>query len=82
MLLTQDTVTIIEDDSMKKRTVLITGDLAAGKTTFAKKLSKHLGIDAICKDEIKEILAETVGFSNRAENKRLSQAAFKISSIG
>ena len=51
-----------------RRLILIFGDLASGKSTFADILSKRTGIPAIKKDRIKEILADTVGFETREEN--------------
>ena len=61
-----------------KKLILILGDLAAGKSTTADILSKKYGITAIKKDSIKEILGDTIGFSNREENLRLSRATFEI----
>ncbi len=58
-----------------KRIIVITGDLAAGKSTVAEILSKRLGILAIEKDHVKERLCDVFGFSNREENKKLSIAA-------
>ena len=55
--------------------LIITGDLATGKTTFAKSLSERYGIAYFDKDTVKEILGDTVGFTNREENKRLSVAS-------
>ena len=54
--------------------LLIMGDLATGKSTFARALSQRYGVNVFVKDDIKEILGDTVGFTNRAENKRLSVA--------
>jgi predicted kinase len=61
-----------------RRLILIFGDLASGKSTFADILSKRTGIPAIKKDRIKEILADTVGFETREENLALSRATFEI----
>lgn len=61
-----------------KRIILITGDLATGKTTFSKILSKRYSVEAYNKDTIKEILGDTVGFKNREENLRLSHATVEI----
>ena len=58
--------------------LLIQGDLAAGKSTFAGILAKRYGTSAFCKDTIKEVLGNTIGFSNREENKRLSAAAVEL----
>lgn len=61
-----------------KKLLLITGDLATGKSTFAAILSARYNCPALCKDKIKEILADTVGFTNREENLRLSRATMEI----
>ena len=45
---------------MKKNIIIIvTGDLAAGKTTFGKKISNTLKIPFFSKDDIKEILFDS-----------------------
>lgn len=61
-----------------KRLILVYGDLATGKSTFADILSKKLLCPAIKKDSIKEILGDTIGFEGRFENLRLSTATFEI----
>lgn len=58
--------------------VLIMGDLAAGKSIFSKILSKRYNINVFNKDSVKEVLGDTVGFSNREENKKLSKAAMEL----
>ena len=61
-----------------KRLILITGDLATGKSTLAGILSERYGYPAFCKDKIKELLCDTVGFANREENLRLSRATMEV----
>lgn len=58
-----------------KKLLLITGDIAAGKSTFSKKLSAAYGIAAFQKDAVKEVLSDRIGFHSRQENKTLSYAA-------
>ena len=58
-----------------KKVVLITGDLAAGKSTLADNLSKTLGFTCIKKDCVKEVICDSVGFTTREENRRISVAA-------
>lgn len=60
------------------RFILIFGDLASGKSTLADILSKKYGIPALKKDRLKELLADTVGFTTREENLKLSAATFEI----
>lgn len=58
--------------------ILITGDLAAGKSTFSKFLSQRYKITCYNKDDIKEILGDYFGFTNREENLKLSKCTFAI----
>lgn len=55
--------------------LLITGDLATGKSTFARMLAERYQTNVFCKDVFKEILGDTIGFSNRQENLKLSVAS-------
>ena len=61
-----------------QKLILITGDLATGKSTLAKKLSQSLNILHFTKDVLKEVLSDVIGFSNRQENKKLSIASVDI----
>ena len=62
----------------KGKLLLITGDLATGKSTFANILSKRYDTSVFFKDSVKEVLGDTIGFSDRVENKRLSNAAMEL----
>ena len=61
-----------------KKLLLITGDLACGKSTFGEILAKRYNSAAFYKDKIKEILGDTIGFASREDNLRLSQATMEI----
>jgi len=61
-----------------KKLLLITGDIAAGKSTFANILSKRYRTNVFFKDSIKEVLGDTIGFNNREENKKLSNASMEL----
>ena len=61
-----------------QKLILITGDLATGKSTLAKKLSQNLKILSFTKDVLKEVLSDVIGFTNRQENKKLSIASVDI----
>ena len=64
---------------MKPTTVvLITGHPASGKTTLARYLSKKMGLPTICKDDIKEILYDTLGWSTVAWSNKLSIATWSL----
>ena len=56
--------------------IIITGFLATLKSTVSRKLSKDLNILTINKDDLKEMLGDTIGFTNRQENLKLSEASF------
>ena len=61
-----------------RKLLLITGDLATGKSTFANILSQRYDTNVFFKDSIKEVLGDKIGFSNREENKRLSNASIEL----
>jgi predicted kinase len=61
---------------MNKKLIVVAGDLAAGKTTFALKLSKELHIPCFCKDLLKNALAAHVPVNNREDGRKLSAATF------
>lgn len=61
-----------------KKLLLITGDIAAGKSTFSKILSERYRTAVFQKDTIKEILGDFIGFHNREENKILSNTTIEI----
>ena len=44
-----------------RRLLLITGDLATGKTTFSNALSARYGAAVLQKDRIKEVLGDEIG---------------------
>lgn len=58
--------------------LLIMGDLATGKSTFARLLSQRYEVNMFGKDTIKEVLGDTVGFANREENLKLSKATIEL----
>jgi predicted kinase len=63
---------------MGKFIIFVSGLLASGKTTFSEYLSEKLHVLLINKDYIKEILCDTMGFSNREENLKLSDSTHKL----
>lgn len=65
-----------------KKLLLLTGDLATGKSTFASILSKRYQVTVMFKDKIKEVLGDTIGFADREENKRLSVATMELMTYG
>ena len=63
-----------------KKVILIMGHLAALKTTIAKQIASDLNLMYFCKDDIKEILADQIGYRDRGENLKLSKATFQVMS--
>ena len=61
--------------------IILTGDIATGKTSFSKILAEQYNIEVYNKDTIKEVLADDISFSNREENLRLSKAAVDIMTL-
>ena len=55
--------------------IIITGDLASGKSTLAASLSEALNITYLTKDSLKEIACDAIGYSKREENRQLSISA-------
>jgi predicted kinase len=64
-----------------KKLLLIMGDLATGKSTFGNMLSRRYDTNLFVKDSIKEILGDTIGFTNREENLKLSYATAEVMSL-
>ena len=58
-----------------KRVIVITGDLASGKSSLADSLSFRLGCPDFKKDVIKEKYCDMYGYSSREENRKLSVMA-------
>ena len=56
--------------------IIVTGFLATLKSTISHQLGQKLQIPVLNKDTIKEVLGDTIGFHNREENLKLSDATF------
>lgn len=61
-----------------KKVILMTGDLASGKSTYSEILKEKLHITVLNKDRFKEILGDRIPVSNREENKNLSVVCFNL----
>ena len=58
--------------------VIVTGPPGAGKTGLGKRLARELDLPFISKDDIKELLFETLGWEDRESSKKLGQASFEL----
>lgn len=61
---------------MNKKVIVIAGYLAAGKSTFALRLSKELQIPYLIKDTFKSALCSNITINNRQESSRFSVVSF------
>lgn len=55
--------------------VVVTGNPATGKTTVAKDLGAATSLPVVCKDDIKERLADVLGVGDQSWSKQLGHAA-------
>ncbi len=58
--------------------ILMSGLPASGKTTVAEYISKKMNLSVISKDDIKEILFDTIGFTSRENKLKLGIASSGI----
>ncbi len=64
---------------MEKRTfIIITGLPGTGKTTLGRKLAKELQLPFICKDDIKELLFDGLGWKDREWSKKIGGASYDM----
>lgn len=63
---------------MNKKIIIITGYVAAGKTTFSLELAKRLSIPCFNKDLIKVVLGEYMPDNSAEDGRRLSKVSFDI----
>lgn len=61
---------------MNRKILIITGYLAAGKSTFARQLSTAVNIPYLIKDTFKIALCENVEVASREESSRFSVVTF------
>jgi predicted kinase len=69
---------VMSSPTSKPHLIVVTGRPAAGKTTLAKLLSKELGVPLICKDRIREVLFERLGWKDRAWAQLLGRASIDL----
>lgn len=60
------------------KVIVISGPPAAGKSTLAISLGKELALPILAKDDLKESLFDSLGYSDRAHSIRIGRAAFEL----
>lgn len=58
--------------------IIINGLPGSGKTTLAQKLSKHYSTPLFTKDIFKEVMFDTLGYSDREWSKKVGIAAYTL----
>jgi predicted kinase len=58
--------------------IVVTGLPCTGKTTLARHLSRELNLPCFCRDTFKEILFDTLGYSDRDWSRRLGIASYAL----
>lgn len=58
--------------------IIITGLPGTGKTTLGKKLAEEFRLPFICRDDIKESLFNSLGWSDREWSIKLGVASYKL----
>lgn len=58
--------------------LVVTGLPGSGKSTLARRLAHHYGVAQIAKDHFKEIVFDSLGWSDRAWSKRVSMLAWEM----
>jgi predicted kinase len=58
--------------------LIVTGPPSSGKTTLGRRIADDMRLPFIYKDGIKELLFDTLGWSDRAWSKRLGAATYEI----
>jgi predicted kinase len=58
--------------------VIVTGHPGTGKTTLAETLAQELKLPLTCRDQLKEILLDTLGWSTEEWANRLSAASWTL----
>jgi predicted kinase len=63
---------------MQSTLIIFTGLPGTGKTTLSRKIAHTLGLPLIAKDDIKEIMYDRIGWSDKAFSAKLAHATFGI----
>lgn len=63
---------------MQPTIIIFTGLAATGKTTLSRQVAEALRIPLVAKDDIKEIMYDEIGWSDKAFSAKLARATFRI----
>lgn len=63
---------------MQTTIIIFTGLPGTGKTTLSRQVADVLGVTLIAKDDIKEIMYDNIGWSDKAFSAKLAHATFGI----
>jgi predicted kinase len=58
--------------------VIVSGPPGSGKTTLARQLAPKLQLPLICKDDIKETIFDSLGWSDREWSKKVGAATWDV----
>ena len=63
---------------MRSTLIVVTGFSCTGKTALAQKIGEHFSLPAIGRDDFKESLYSSLGYSDREWSKKLGIASYKL----
>ena len=63
-----------------RKIIILGGVLAAGKSTFSRMIGEKFGVTVVNKDNLKEILGDTIRVDTREDNLKLSVVSFNLMS--
>lgn len=58
--------------------VIVTGLPCTGKTTLGKSIADYFKLPFLSKDEIKELIFDTIGYDDREYSKKIGKVAYAI----
>ena len=63
---------------MKPSLIIISGFSCTGKSTLAQKIGKHYSLPVFGRDDFKESLFDSLGYSDRDRSKEFGIASYKL----